>query len=165
MEYAGPKLLLFLSYAVLFSFPLIFGYMFWNQLRVKSIPNNAQGLEYLVKNFMPKELQEEVSKNKRSFGALFIDGKFRGIGTAITSDRVLVKGLELKTLIQNTLSRNKKVEIRFLDNSLTYITKFITSNDSVNVQMAVFQIDQPIGSPGKLHEQNLELLRKMKAFN
>ena len=131
---------------------------------INNLSNSSQGVEAMI-NVLPKSIQEEVKKNKRSVGSLFIKDKFIGAGATITKNRILVRGTQIKKIIQTALSINQKVEIRFLDNSLAHVTKLIASNDSFTVQMAVFEIDQDIGVPGRLADKNKKLLEEINAFN
>ena len=62
------------------------------------------------------------------------------------------------------LLQNKKVVIRFSDNSKASITRLITSDDSLSVQIAVFEINQDIGAPAELGDKNKKLLENINAF-
>ncbi|MCY4513063.1 MAG: hypothetical protein OXB86_05185 [Bdellovibrionales bacterium] len=55
--------------------------------------------------------------------------------------------------MQATLRKGKSLEVRFSDNSVANIIKFIASDDSTSVQMAVFEMDTPLGTDD-LHEEN-----------
>ena len=137
--------------------------VFYKCDKLFKVENTEKGVEEMLK-LLPKEAQKEIMKKKRSMGSVFLDGKFVTAGAPITSNRVLVRGVEFDQYIQNALSQNKKVEIRFLDNSLARFTRHIVSDNSLSVQMAVFEIDQAIGTPGRLNERNTNLLKKMNAF-
>ena len=130
------------------------------------ITNDPKGVENMQKilNILPESTRKEVLKNKRSMGGVFIDDQFITVGVPITKDRILIRGVQFNSILQTSLSQNKKAEILFLDNNSANITKFITSNNALSVQMAVFQIDKTIGTPGHLNEKNRNLLQQMNAF-
>ena len=163
LEYEGPSFILFLCYAVLCLYAVGTGVGLFYAKKLRNIQNTVQGAQKLV-SILPKKLQEEVKESPRVMGALFVDNQFTAPVVSITENRVLVRGVNFKQVIQAALSQKRKVEIRFPDNSLTNVTKFIVSNDSMSVQMAVFEIDKPIGTPAKLSEKNRQLLENMNAF-
>ncbi|MCZ0932975.1 MAG: hypothetical protein OXJ52_07475 [Oligoflexia bacterium] len=97
-------------------------------------------------------------------GVLFIDNQFAGAAASIAKDRVMVVGANFKKTILAGLSAGKKVEIRFPDNSSANITRLLVFDDSPKVQMSVFLIDSPIGTPVEMDEQDKKMLNKMNAF-
>ena len=97
-------------------------------------------------------------------GVLFVNSQFVTAAVSITKNRVLVRGVSFKQIMQQALLQRKKVEVRFSDNSSANVTKFVVSDDSSSVQMAVFEIDQPIGVPAKLEDRTRQLLEKINAF-
>ena len=163
LNYEGPSFLLYLCYAVLcFQVVLLsVGLFYWSKLR--NIQNTAQGVQKMI-DILPKKFQEELKDSPRAMGVVFIDDKFTTAGVSITKNRVLVQGINFKQLIQMALLQNKKVVIRFQDDSKANITRLITSDDSLSVQMAVFEMDQDIGTPAKLGDRNRKLLEDINAF-
>ena len=111
-----------------------------------------------------KRIQKTFKKHSRSMGAIFIDNQLTGMTTSIAKDRILVVGPNLKKIIQASLSSGKKVKVRFADKSSANLTKLLVFNDSPSVQMSVFLIDPPIGTPGSLGDKNKKLLNEMNAF-
>ena len=167
LTYAGPSVLLFLCYAVLglYAFGIGVSWFYWKKLR--NIPNTGQGVQQMLnvtKGLMPEEIQQELKDNPRAMGLLFIDDQFTTPVVSITQTRMLIRGIDMGKMVKVALYDGKKLEIRFSDNTVANITKFIASDDSLSVQMAVFEIDKPLGTPAKLHEENRKLLEKMNAF-
>lgn len=163
LEYEGPSFILFLCYAVLCLYAVGTGVGLFYAKKLRNIQNTAQGAQKLV-SILPKRLQKELKNTPRAMGALFVNDQFTVPAVLITKNRILVRGTNFKYAIQTALSQKKKVEIRFPDNSLASVTRFVVSNDSVSVQMAVFEIDKPIGTPTELREGNRKLLEGMNAF-
>ena len=163
LNYEGPPFLLFLCYAVLCFHVVIMGVGLFYWKKLGNIQNTGQGVQKMI-NILPKKAQEELKNSPRAMGAVFVDNKFMTPGVSITKNRVLVRGINFKHIIQTALSQNKKVEIRFPDNSKASITRFVTSDDSLSVQMAVFEMDQEIGTPAKLGDRNKKLLENINAF-
>ena len=130
------------------------------------VTNDSEGIKKIetVLKIMPESVRKEVMKNKRSMGGVFVDDQFITVGGPITKDRILIRGIQFSNMVRTALSQNKKIQIRFLDNSLANITKLIASNNALSVQMAVFEIDQAIGTPGYLGDKNKKLLQQMNAF-
>ena len=166
--YDGPSVLLFLCYAVLGLYALGTGagLIYWKKMR--NIPNTGAGVQQVMniipKNLMPEKLQEDLKNNPRAMGLLFIDNQFTAPAVSITKTRVLIRGIHVYKMIQVALREGKKLEIRFSDNSVANVTKFIASDDSLSVQMAVFEIDKPLGTPAPLHKENRNLLENINAF-
>ena len=163
LNYEGPRFLLYLCYGVLcfYGLAMVAGLFYWKKLG--HIENTGSGVQQMI-SVLPKEVREELKNNPKAMGALFIENKFTTAAVSITENRVLVRGVDFKRIIEAALSENKPVEVRFSDNSMANITKLITANDSLSVQMAVFEIDKPIGVPAKLREENRKLLEEMKAY-
>ena len=168
LDYDGPSALLFLCYGVLCLYALgtVAGMIYWKKLR--NIPNTGEGVQKVMnvipKNLMPEKLQEDLKNNPRAMGLLFIDNQFTVPAVSITKTRVLIRGIDVYKMIKVALREGKKLEIRFSDNSVANVTGFISSDDSLSVQMAVFEIDKPLGTPAPLHEKNRKLLENINAF-
>lgn len=163
LEYEGPAFLLFLCYGVLCVYAAMMGVGLYFGAKLRNIQNTSQGVQKLV-NLVPKTLKEELISNPKAMGALFINNQFTVPVVSITKNRVLVRGNHFKPVIQAALSQNKTVEIRFSDDSTAKITRFITSDDSVSVQMSVFEIDKPFLIPAKLSDRNRKFLENINAF-
>ena len=163
LDYKGPSFLLFLSYAVLCFYALATGVGLYYGKKLRNIQNTGQGVQKMI-GILPKAVREELKQNPRAMGVLFVDNQFTAPAVSITENRILIRGIEFKTIIQQALLKGKKVEVRFSDNSFANVTKLVVSDDSLSVQMAVFEIDQPIGVPAKLGDRNRQLLEKMNAF-
>lgn len=163
LDYEGPSFLLFLSYAVLCVYAVAMGAGLYYGKKLRSIQNTGQGVQKMI-GILPKSVQEELKQNPRAMGVLFIDNQFASPAVSITKNRVLVRGIDFKQAIQQALSQGKKVEVRFSDNSFANVTRLVVSDDSLSVQMAVFEIDQPIGVPAELGDRNRQLLERMNAF-
>ena len=167
LRYEGPSFLLVLCYIVLslYAVATVTGLYYWKKLR--NVQNTAQGVQTMI-SVLPKgaqkQVQEELKTKPRAMGALFVDNQFTAPIVSITENRVLVQGINFKQAIQAALSQNKKVEIRFPDNSTANVTRLVTSDDSLSVQMSVFEIDKAIGTPAKLRDRNRKLLENMNAF-
>ena len=163
LDYQGPSLLLFFSYAALLVYGLATGVALYYGAKLGNIQNTGEGAQKLL-GTLPKKMREELKNTPRAMGVLFVNNQLAGAVVSITKSRVLVRGTDTKRLIQGALSQGGKVEIRFPDNSLANIIKFVSSDDSFSVQMAVFEIDKPIGTPAKLNDKNRKLLEDINAF-
>ena len=163
LEYQGPAFLLFFCYALLGLYILGTVFLFFRVTKLNKIENTAEGVKQMI-DVLPKKTQKELKNDLRAVGALFINGQFTTAIASITKSRVVVRGVNFKYAIQVALSQNKKVEIRFSDNSTANVTKLIASDDSSSVQMSVFEMDSPIGTPAKLGEKNRKILERMNAF-
>lgn len=163
LNYKGPFGVLFASYVLLFVLCIGTGVGEFFYLKGSKLENNQQGVQGIM-NFLPQKMKAVVGDNKGSIGALFIDNQFSTPVAPITENRILVRGVDSKKAVQKALSQGKKVEIRLLNDSTASVTKFIVANDSFLVQMSVFEIDKPIGTPGKLNDENRKILEEMNAF-
>lgn len=167
LDYEGPSFLLFICYAVLCLYALGIGVGLFYAKKLRNIQNTAVGVKQMIgvlPKIAQKQIQEELKNNPRAMGALFINDQLTSAAVSITASRVLVRGTDVKRTINIALREKKRVEVRFPDNSLANITKFISSDDSLSVQMAVFEIDKAIGTPAKLSDRNRQLLEKINAF-
>ena len=164
VDYQGPSVLLFFSYAVLLVYAGFTGVGLYYGVKLRDIQNTGQGAQKMI-GVLPKKIQAELKNTPRAMGVLFVNSQFAGPAVSITKSRILVQGTDLKRTIQSVLSQKGKVEIRFPDNSQANITQFVSSDDSLSVQMAVFEMDKPIGTPpAKLGERNRKLLENINAF-
>lgn len=163
LTYEGPLFLLFLCYGVLclYGLAMLVGLFYWK--KIGRIGNTGQGVQQMI-SILPKSAREELKDNPRAMGALFIDNQFTAAAASITENRVLIRGVDSKQIIQRALLDGKQVTVRFPDNTMANITRLIAANDSLSVQMAVFEIDKPLGVPAKLNERNKKLLEEMKAY-
>ena len=163
LTYEGPLLLLLLCYGVLclYGLAMLAGLFYWK--KIGRIGNTGQGVQQMI-SILPKSAREELKDNPRAMGALFIDNQFTAAAASITENRILVRGVDSKRIIQKALLNRKQVTVRFSDNTMANITRLIAANDSLSVQMAVFEIDKPLGVPAKLSERNKKLLEEMKAY-
>ncbi len=148
---------------ILLALVVAFGVFYKWKKQFKSPPNSMQGVKNILK-FIPDSARKKILSSPRSFGGIFVDGNLIGVGGSITENRILVRGSAMGAGCKAALSLNKEVVIKFLDGSTANVTKFLVSNDNLTVQMFVFEIDQPIGVPGKLDEQNKKILQDMQAF-
>ena len=167
LDYEGPSFLLFICYAVLALYPLGSGVGLFYAKKLRNVENTAVGVKQMIgvlPKIAQKQIQEELKDNPRAMGALFINDQLTSAAVPITTNRVLVRGIHVSKVIKVALSDKKRVEVRFPDNSVANITKFIVADDSLSVQMAVFEIDKAIGTPAKLGDRNRQLLEKMNAF-
>lgn len=166
--YDGPSVLLFFCYAVLglYAIGTGVGLIYWKKMR--NIPHTGEGVQQVMniipKNLMSEKIKEDLKNNPRSMGLLFIDNQFTAPVVSITKTRVLIRGIHVYKMIRIALRSGKRLEIRFSDNSVANVTKFIASDDSLSVQMAVFEIDKSLGTPAPLHEENRKLLENINAF-
>jgi len=163
LDYEGPSFLLFLSYAVLCGYAAVMGISLYYGKKLRNIQNTGQGVQQMI-GILPKSVREELKQNPRAMGVLFINDQLVSPAVSITENRVLVRGIDFKQTIQQALSQRKTVEVRFSDDSSANVTRLVASNDSLSVQMAVFEIDQPIGVPAKLGDRDRRLLEQMNVF-
>lgn len=126
----------------------------------------VQEIENLIKKLPFKSLREKMLNNKRGLGGIYMNGKLVDLGTFITEDRVLIRRIDVSRAIKQALSKRQKVELLLLDGTLLQIISHVASNPSPLVQMAVFQVDQAVGTPGPetLNDKNRQTLEKMGAF-
>ena len=163
LNYAGPSFILYCCYALFGLFAVGVGVSLFYWKNLKDISNTGAGVQKMI-NILPKQAQEELKDNPRAMGGVFLDNQLVSAAVPITKDRVLIRGVHVKMSLNIALREGKKVQIRFPDNSVANITKLLVFNDSTSVQMAVFEIDKPIGTPAKLGERNRGLLEKMNAY-
>ena len=163
LNYAGPPFILYFCYGLFGLFAIATGVSLFYATKLRGISNTGAGVQKMI-DVLPKQAQEQLKDKPRGMGGLFIDNQLVSAAVPITKDRVLIRGVQIKLTIKIALSEGKKVEVRFPDNSMANITKLLVANDSMSVQMAVFEIDKPIGTPTKLGDRNRGLLEKMNAY-
>lgn len=163
IDYSGPALLLFICYGLLCFYAAMMGLAFSYRKKLGFIENTGTGVQKII-NILPETAKEELKNNPKAMGAVFINNQFTTVAVTITKNRVLIRGIHLSKVIKVALLEHKMVEVRFPDDSKAHIVKFVTSNDSLSVQMVVFEIDKPIGVPATLREGNRKLLEEMNAF-
>lgn len=125
-----------------------------------SYTENPQDVQQLVDS-MPKIIRDQLSKE--SLAVVLANGQMVAAGGFIAEDRLLVRGDRFASAIQNELARQQKLEVKTTDKT-AHITRLVVYDPSPMVQMAVFEIDNPIGKPGHLDEGNRKLLTDMGAF-
>ena len=163
LNYAGPAFILYFCYGLFGLFAVATTVSLFYATKLKGISNTGAGVQKMI-DVLPQQAREQLKDNPRAMGGVFIDNQLVSAAVPITKDRVLIRGVQIKLTVKIALSEGKKVEVRFPDNSLANITKLLVSNDSMSVQMAVFEIDKPIGIPEKLGKRNQGLLEKMNAY-
>ena len=161
LQYSGPPFLLkacyviMILYAVFMLFILYYARKGSKAVRTLNNPNanTGQAVQDVIDSVpMPKKykdkFEEELQKSPRIMGMLFIDNQFNGAGASIAKDKIMVVGNNVVQRIQTALSQNKKVEIRFPDNSSSNIISMVGSNNNPSDLKTTFKIDPPIGTPG-----------------
>ena len=110
---------------------------------------------------MPKVISDKISKE--SLAVVISNGQMVAAGGFIAEDRLLIRGVRFSSAIQNELAKQQKLEVKTMDKT-AHITRLVASDISPMVQMAIFEIDSPIGKPGPMTEGDKELLTDMGAF-
>ena len=163
LNYVGPSFLLYGCYTLFGLFAVGTGISLFYATKLGNISNTGAGVQKMI-NVLPEQAREELKDNPRAMGGVFVDNQLVSVAVPITQDRVLIRGVHVKLTINIALREGKKVEVRFTDDSVANMTKILVFDDSASVQMAVFEIDKPIGTPAKLGERNRSLLEKMNAY-
>ena len=111
-------------------------------------------------------LQEPVDKAVAdgSIATISFNDQFIGVGVFITDKRILVRDSEQTKIMRKALRENQTITVENTRDQRAKISRFLASDDSIQHQMAVFEINRPIGKPGELKEENKVILKKIKAF-
>ena len=158
-SYSPPKIIMLVSYSffiVFMSFP------FFVYLRGVSNIKSPQTVQEWIDS-APEVSRQSLEKEKDSLAIISINDETIAMGVFITRNRLLIRGTNFKVAVQNELDKNQKLKVRGLEKT-AHISRFIASDDSLTTQMAVFEVDQPIGKPGSLGEENKKTLERINAF-
>lgn len=80
----------------------------------------------------------------------------------ITENRVVVKGKDLSTTVQNELSKDISLDVINAKNEKTQIKRFIASDEASEI--SVFEVGHSIGVPSPMNEKDQEFLESINAF-
>lgn len=165
-RYKSKPLFLYGSYAFCFLYMAGWATSIFLWTQTKDIKDNPQQIQTKVSQspLFPKKLKEELKNKPRAVGSVSIEGRFATLAVTITQNRILVQGTNFQKPIQQALSQGQAVTIQFSDNSSANITRFIGADESLKVQMSVFEMDKAIGTPGRLNQRNREILERINAF-
>lgn len=124
----------------------------------------SQSVQGIIDN-LPVIARSAVKKLgiRESMAVVLLDKQLVTIGTFITEDRLLVRKQEVKETIQNALAQNKRLQVMNLQGE-AFITRLVAFDNSLEVQMAVFEIDHPLGDYYIMDESERNLLEKIHAF-
>ncbi len=112
---------------------------------------------------LPASVQKSLTSNG-SLATITIDGKVVGFGTFITNHRFMVRGHREKEFLLRKFRIHQTIEVVNFGGKVGKVSGFIASNESVLNDLAVFQVDQPIGKPANLKEDQIKELKRIKAF-
>ena len=168
-----------LAFAIL-CYPIFALTLFLNLLPAASIIpsiNRIPGASYLVpssglkdaKNVqqyvdaMPGMVRGEMDKDdvKKSIALVMLQGQMVAAGFFITDKRILISGKHYASAMQNGLAQQQKLQVKSLGKE-AHVTLLIAS--SPLKQWYVFEVDQPVGKPGFLQEENRNALTAIGAF-
>lgn len=162
LRYSGPKFLLIICYVFLALIGLTEFRLYVQWRDLAKVVKMSQGSE--DKSAVARKLVEQMPKSLRdpSLGIVFLGEEYIASGATISSQRLLITGRGFKDKINQALSQNQKLVFQSLTKKQAQITRFVAGNDSR--QFYVFELDQAIGVPGKLNDENRKILEQMGAF-
>ncbi len=177
--YGAPASPAPLPFAIL-CYPIFTLAMFLNLLPAASIIpgiNKLPGVGYLVPSSevtdakdvqqfvdaMPGMVRGEMDKDdmKKSIALVMMQGQMIAAGGFITENRILISGTHLASAMQNGLAQQQKLQVKSLDKE-SHVTHLVAS--APVRQWYVFEVDQPIGKPGFLIDENRNALTAIGAF-
>jgi len=131
-----------------------------NQVIPSAEMEDADNLQQFI-DAMPGVIRNHLNKKeiKESLALILLDGEMVTHGIFITENRILIKGADVASVLNNSLSQQPQVK------SLAktgYITRLVAS--SPEQQEYVFEVNQPLGKPGLLTEQHRVQLTAIGAF-
>lgn len=110
-----------------------------------NVQNTGESVKQVISS-LPRILKEELKKNPRSFGVLFINDKMITTIQSVTANSISIHEVDATQKIKIAFSEKKRVKVRFPDNSVANITKLIIYDASA--KKAIFEMDRAIGTPG-----------------
>ena len=168
-----------LPFAIL-CYPIFALAMFLNLLPAASIIpgiNKVPGVGYLVPSSDMKDAKSvqqfvdaapgilrggmEKSNIKKSLVLVLQQGQMVAVGAFITKNRILIREPDMASAINSGLAQQQKLQVKSLDKE-SHVTHLVASAPAR--RWYVFEVDQPIGTPGFLHEENRQGLTAIGAF-
>ena len=162
--YSFPKAYAFLGYPI---FALCMLSLVGATFMGLFVKEGSTTLEVL--NSLPGPIRKAISQSifeNESTVIISSEGRDIALGFFITEDRLVVRGVNSRIALQKEMEQQKKLQVKGVaTGQKTQVRRFIAS-DNVDgpLQMAVFEVDEPIGKPAKLDERNRIHLEKIRAF-
>ena len=173
--YGAPTSPAPLPFAIL-CYPIFALTMFLNLLPAASIIpgiDKLPGVGYLVPSSEvtdAKDVQQFVDAmpgivrdniDKQSIALVLSQGQMVAAGGFITENRILISSPHRASAIQDGLAQQQDLQVKSLDKTGN-LTRLVASSPAR--QWYVFEVDQPIGKPGFLRDENRNALTAIGAF-
>ena len=127
-------------------------------------PKSVQELIAMKDNLLVSGLVKTEREMEKAMALVSVEGKFVCAAVFLSSDRIIVYGTDKREAIGQALSEGRGVRVVNFDKEGTHIIGMVASHEDPSVEVSVFEVAEPIGTPGPLGEEDKKVLMGMGAL-